>query len=220
MSAAYYPLIGGLIGLLLWGADTLLALVLPVPVRSALILALLVVITGALHMDGLLDTFDGLFGGFTPERRLEIMRDESIGAFALAGGVILLLIKFTALNAVAPELRPGTLVLAPTLGRYSMTAALVGFPYTREQGLGREIKDNAHWPQFTIAIILGLMISWFTTGWIGLVCLTIAGISTWISARFTLNRIPGLTGDIYGAINEIVETIVLLCMLIVPGLLS
>jgi adenosylcobinamide-GDP ribazoletransferase len=218
-STAYYPLIGALIGLLLWGVDALLASVLPVSVRSALVLALWVVISGALHLDGFLDSCDGLFGGFTPESRLEIMRDERTGAYALTGGILLLLIKFTALNALAPELRPGVLISAPTLGRWSMTVALGAFPYAREGGLGRQIKDNTHWLQTVIATILALLVSWVAAGWIGLACVGVAGITTWIAARFTLKRIPGLTGDIYGAINETVETVILLCVLVASGLI-
>ena len=90
-AVGFYPLVGLILGSLLLAADYLLGLFMPPLVRIALILTLWVILTGALHLDGFLDACDGLLGGFTPESRLEIMRDERVGAFALAGGVLLLL---------------------------------------------------------------------------------------------------------------------------------
>ena len=101
-AVGFYPLVGLILGGLLLAADYLLGLFMPPLVRIALLLALWVILTGALHLDGFLDACDGLLGGFTPESRLEIMRDERVGAFALAGGVLLLLVKFSALSAVRP----------------------------------------------------------------------------------------------------------------------
>ncbi len=207
-AVAWFPLIGTLLGFLLAMADTLLALIFPPPVRCALLIALWILLTGALHLDGFLDSCDGLLGGWTPEKRLEIMRDERVGAYALAGGILLLLLKFSALLSL-----PGrweALLIAPTLSRWSMSLAIVAFPYARAEGLGRLMKDQTGWLQAAIATLLALATAWFVGRLAGLVLMPFAAITMGLLARFTVKRIRGLTGDVYGAINEIVELAVLL----------
>jgi len=217
-AVSFYPLVGVGIGSILLGTDYLLLFISPPQLRAALILALWVILTGALHLDGFLDACDGLLGGFTPEHRLQIMRDERIGAFAFSGGVLLLLIKYSALTAIQ---QPFTaLMLAPTLGRWSMVLAIQAFPYARSQGLGREIKDNTNWRIFTLATLITLPIVWISGNFLGLFTLGLITLLTMCISRFCLSRLPGLSGDIYGALNEIVEVIVLLVIVIsqaIPG---
>lgn len=215
-AVGFYPLVGALLGGLLLGADWLLGWFFPPLLRSALLLALWVLLTGALHLDGFLDACDGLLGGFTPERRLEIMRDERVGAYALSGGILLLLIQLSAMSALE-DARSAALLLAPVLGRLGIALALIAFPYARPSGLGKEIKENARLPQalmavvFTLAAILAA--AWLYSAWAVLAALAVA-LLAWLGAiRFTLQRIPGLTGDIYGATNLLVETAVLLTLL-------
>jgi adenosylcobinamide-GDP ribazoletransferase len=213
-AVGFYPLVGLILGAILLAADYFLALLMPPLVRAALILALWVMLTGALHLDGFLDACDGLLGGYTPESRMEIMRDERVGAFALAGGILLLLVKFSALSAITP-IAPA-LLLAPVLGRWGMAIALVAFPYARVQGLGRAVKDNATRRQAALATLLTLAISltiaWWWADWRVLLAVAVSALVVWAGARYTLRRIPGLTGDIYGALNEIVEVAVLLLL--------
>jgi adenosylcobinamide-GDP ribazoletransferase len=212
-AVGFYPLVGLLLGGLLLGADWLLGWLFPHLLRAALGLALWVLLTGALHLDGFLDSCDGLLGGFTPEKRLEIMRDERVGAYALAGGILLLLIQFSGLSALAGA-RPAALLLAPVLGRWGIALALVACPYARPSGLGREIKDNARLPQavlataFALAAILAT--AWLYDLWAAVAALS-AALLVWFGlVRFALKRIPGLTGDLYGATNLLIETAVIL----------
>jgi len=209
-SVGYFPLVGVLLGGLLVGLDRALACVFPAAVSAVLVLCVWVVVTGALHLDGFLDACDGLFGGHTPESRLEIMRDERVGAFGLAGGVLLLLLKATALAAIPS--RTTALLLAPALARWGMALALavVVFPYARRKGLGREMKDHASWKEVALATAIGLAVAWLAGGWLGLVAMALAGATVWAVARFVLARLPGLTGDVYGAISEMVEVVILL----------
>src|SRR5574341_1897730 len=100
LAAAYYPLVGLILGLLLAGADWGLSRFLPAGLESALLLALWAGLTGLLHLDGLMDSCDGLLPPRDPARRLEIMRDSRIGAFGAVGVVLLLLLKFNALAAL------------------------------------------------------------------------------------------------------------------------
>jgi len=209
-SVAFFPLVGALLGTLLATADALLALIFPPIARSAILLALWVILTGCLHLDGFLDTCDGLLGGWTPEKRLEIMRDERVGAYALAGGVLLLLLKFSALASLPHHWE--ALVMAATLGRWGMSLAIVAFPYARPEGLGRSMKDQADWLHAGIATLITLIVVWLAGQFAGLAMMALAGVTIWLGARFSLRRIPGLTGDIYGAMNETIELVVLLAM--------
>jgi len=171
------------------------------------VLAIWVVISGALHLDGLLDAFDGILGGFTPEKRLEIMHDERVGAFGLSAGVILLLMKFSSLSAF-PQFAPA-LILIPTLSRWGMALAVFAFPYARAEGLGSAVKAHITWKQVALSSVIALVTAWICATWLGLIAMGITFFMVWGIAAFVLRRIPGLTGDIYGAINEIAEMILL-----------
>lgn len=218
-ATGFYPLVGLMLGGLLAGADFLLGHLLPVQVRSALVLALWLVLTGGLHFDGFLDACDGLLGGSTPERRMEIMRDEHTGAYALAGGALLLLVLFSSLNSIASE-RWAALLLAPVLGRWGMTLAMVAFPYARPAGLGRDIKDHATLAQAILATLTGVAavagLTWALRAYTPLAALLGATLVGVLSTAFILRRIPGMTGDTYGAINMLIETAVLLTFVAVP----
>ncbi|MEW5872495.1 MAG: adenosylcobinamide-GDP ribazoletransferase [Chloroflexota bacterium] len=222
-SVGFYPLVGALLGGLLFLVDLLLALFLPTLPRSALLLAVWVILTGALHLDGFLDSCDGLLGGYTPESRLEIMRDERVGAYALAGGVLLLLLKFSALASLAENLPARlllcALLLSPTLGRWAISLALVASPYARPQGLGYDLKRHATWRQALLAslftLLLTLALAWYSANWMLCLAPVFAALVAWLAARFALQRLPGLTGDLYGAINELVEAAVLLALVII-----
>ncbi len=207
MSLAFYPVVGLLMGLSLvafhWAALRLF----PSTVSAALTLAVWVVLSGALHLDGFLDTCDGLLGGWTPEKRLEIMRDEHHGAYALAGGVLLLLTKYSLLaTGGLPAL---ALLLAPAYGRWGITIAVLAFPYQRLQGVGRAIKDAATWREGVFATLWVLIATSFTFSLAAWIALVVVLVVVWGGAQLVLRLIPGLTGDVYGAFNELSELAVL-----------
>ncbi len=212
-SVGFYPLVGALLGGLLALADALFGSAWSIPVRSALVLTLWIVLTGGLHIDGFLDSCDGLLGGFTPERRLEIMRDERVGAYALAGGVLLLLTMFSALSGIRDG-RWAALLLAALLGRWGISLAILSFPYARESGLGRDIKDHAGASEIILASVTGIVvvtgIAFALRSFAPFIALLAAGLIYWLSTRFVQRRIPGMTGDTYGAVNMLIEAGVLL----------
>jgi len=203
-SVGFFPAVGWIIGGILWGLARALTPILPSSVAAALLMGLWIIITGAIHFDGFLDMCDGLFGGHDADARLRIMRDHRVGAFATAGGGLLLLLQFAALSSMTPALRSWALLLAPVLGRWAAAQAIVWAPYARPQGLGRAMKDNARWPQALLATIFLAPMFWFfpLAAALGLAAalLTLGGV-----LFITLRRIPGLTGDIYGAIIVLVE---------------
>lgn len=206
-AVGYFPVVGLALGGVLYGLGSGLRLIFPTQVVAIFILATWLLLTRALHFDGFLDSCDGLFGGFTPERRLEIMRDSRVGAFGVAGGGLLLLGKYAALVSL-PNL--SGLILAPVLGRWVLSIAIFAYPYARKKGLGRDMKDSVRWPQVIIATAIALLIAWLISGWAGLLAFALAGIVLWLGAGFILRRIPGLTGDSYGTLCELVELVVLL----------
>ena len=206
-AVGFFPVVGLALGGIFYGMEIGLRLIFPSQVTAIFILTAWLLLTRALHFDGFLDTCDGLFGGFTSERRLEIMRDSRVGAFGVAGGVILLLTKYAAIISL-PHLYG--LLIAPVMGRWVLSMAIFAYPYAREKGLGRDMKDNVHGPQVVLATLVSLLAAWFFAGWTGLLAFVLAGLLLWLGAGFILRRISGLTGDSYGALCEMTEVIILL----------
>ncbi len=205
-AAALFPLVGALVGLavaavraatLAWGASPALA--------AALALTLWVALTGGLHLDGLMDAADGLLGGQTAAQRLEIMRDERVGAFGVLAAVLILLTKYAALQTASGA----AVVLATTTGRWMLTTAMARFPYARPKGLGgmwhSHVTQRAWWAASATTLAIALL--WPEARlWAATAAGALAG---WLVARWASRRIPGLTGDVYGALAEITESTVL-----------
>ena len=126
-SRAFYPAVGLLMGLLLLGVEEGSSRLFSEPLTAAFLVATMVIVTRALHLDGLMDVCDGVFGGFPPERRLEIMRDSRVGAFGVAGGVMVLLLKYGAVVALLGLSCPGkarALSLLPSFSRWRVGVVL------------------------------------------------------------------------------------------------
>ncbi|PKB72409.1 MAG: hypothetical protein BZY87_00220 [SAR202 cluster bacterium Io17-Chloro-G6] len=212
-SRAFYPAIGLLIGLLLVGVEEGSSRIFSEPMTAAFLVATLVIITRALHLDGLMDVCDGVFGGFTPERRLEIMRDSRVGAFGVVGGVTVILLKYGALVSLLILDEPGkewALLLFPALSRWTMVILLGAFPYVRTQGLGSPFHGSGIKAATTVAGLSALAASFLLGGFAGLglflgAC-AMACLMGWAMAK----ALGGLTGDTYGATNEIIETTVII----------
>ena len=209
-SIAYFPLVGMLIGGILYGLDRLFTLAFPMILVNILLIIALAAMTRALHLDGFIDTCDGLAGGHSPEERLKIMRDSRVGGFGVIGGSLLILLQYIALSVVPDEHRMAALLLMPTIARWTMVCAMFAFPYAREQGLGKIFQEGTKWPWLAVATVitlascLGLM--WLNGLAVMAAALVIAAlVATWLSGK-----LRGLTGDTYGAINELVEVSVLI----------
>lgn len=149
-STLYFPLVGLIIGLILAGLNWLLNFILPMGIVIAFLIVSLVAVTGALHLDGFIDTCDGLAGHKPAEERWRVMRDSRVGAFGVIGAVLLLLVKYVSLTNVPRELLPITLVLMPVGSRWAMVFAIFAYPYARPEGLGMVFKQETKWQRFTI----------------------------------------------------------------------
>src|SRR5438067_6590846 len=120
----YFPLVGLLLALLLWLLVLVLAPFVPQLVLAALLVAALVILTGGLHLDGLMDSCDGLFGGRTRERKLEIMRDSRVGSFGVLGGVCILLLKFAFFASLETHVLYVALLCVLPVSRWTVVLAL------------------------------------------------------------------------------------------------
>ena len=180
-AVAWFPLVGVALGFLLYGVNTLAQLIFPASVSAALTVFAWIIFPRAFHLDGFMDTCDGLFGGFTPERRLEIMKDSRMGAFGTIGGALVLLTEYTALHSSVNLL--SALLLATTLGRWASPLVIYFFPYAREEGLGIEMKRNVRLQEVLVATLIAGVTSWFAAGgWLGLVLMLSAAIIAFIVA--------------------------------------
>jgi len=209
-SLAFFPVVGLLLGLVLWGLDVAFDNVLTPPLTSALLLVSLLVMTRGLHLEGFMDTCDGVLGGGTRQRRLEIMKDSHVGAFALMGGISLVLLKWTALLSLPSSGRSWSLILFPALSRWSMMLALVAFPYARSQGLGSAFQGDQRTLSAFASGLIAIVAALLLAGFGGLVLFGLATLLAWLLGKGLALLLGGLTGDTYGAINEVTETAILI----------
>lgn len=212
LAAAYYPLIGLMLGLLLAGAGQLLFFLFPVGLAAALLLALWAGLTGLLHLDGFMDSCDGLLPPRDPARRLEIMKDSRVGAFGAIGVGLLLLVKFNALAALPVDYRVTGLIVIPVLARWAVTWAMVRYPLARREGTSVFFSAGLGWPQVIVASAIAAATAVAGLGWLGLLLGGIAWLVMTLISALAMARIAGLTGDVYGAICESVETALLLAL--------
>ena len=214
-SLPYFPLVGLILGLILLALYYGLSVILPAPVTNALLIVALVILSGAHHLDGLADTCDGIIAGKSREERLTIMADSQVGTFGIAGIVLMLLLKYASLSSV-PMLP--ALLLMPTLSRWIMVSTIFAFPYARSSGMGVAFKQGANWQRFTIATTITLIAAVALLKWWGLALMAALWLIIFGIASYFRSRLDGLTGDNYGAINELAEVLVLVIIILIGGL--
>ncbi|MEX6502591.1 adenosylcobinamide-GDP ribazoletransferase [Pseudomonas zhanjiangensis] len=210
-SLLWYPVVGLLIGLLLFGAHRLLGAA-PVLLQAGLLLALWVGLSGGLHLDGLADSVDAWAGGFGDrERTLAIMKDPRSGPMAVVALVLLLLLKFVALVVLleAGEVLP--LLLVPWLARALLPLLWLSTPYVRPGGLGQALAE--HLPRRELPWVLAAHgVALLLCGWSALLALLVAAaLFLWLRGLM-LQRLGGTTGDTAGALLELIECAVLLVL--------
>ena len=214
-SLTYFPVVGIIIGLILVGLNWLLALLLPPAVVNALLIVCLAVLTGGLHLDGFIDTCDGIAGHKPAKARWQVMHDSRAGAFGIAGVVCLLLVKYASLNSVPGNLMMATLVLMPVLSRWAIVYAIFAYPCARPSGLGYTFKLGASRLRFAIATLIALAVAVALSRLAGLAIMVAIWVIVVVMAVYLKRKFSGLGGDTYGAINEVAEVCVLIfiCLL-------
>jgi adenosylcobinamide-GDP ribazoletransferase len=198
-------LVGLALGAALVGLDAAARVGLSEIVVGAILVIALLMLTRALHTEGFLDCCDGLFGGYTPKDRLRILRDTHVGAFAVIGGAALIVIKWSLLASLPDESRIGLLLVFPCLSRFGMLVTMAAFPYARAQGLGTSFQRSARWWQLLIGLVTALLVAVLFLGPGGLILFGAVTLVALGAGRWMTGRLGGMTGDTYGAVNELGE---------------
>ncbi len=214
IGSGYFPLVGLILGLLLWLLIFIFSRFLPVLALAALLVVADVLLTGGLHLDGLMDTCDGLFGGVTRERKLEIMRDSRVGSFGILGAACILLLKFAFFVSLGPALLPLALLVTFSSARWGMVLAVRVFPSARLTGLGSAFRQTITLARLLLAAITSLIIAVLAAHLAGLFVWIVASLAAVIIGAWITRSLGGLTGDTYGAIEEVTEVIALLLLVL------
>ncbi len=210
---SFFPLVGLIVGAIVALAASIRFLpVLPGDLVAFVTLLVWVALTGGLHLDGFADSCDGLLATVPPERRLEIMKDPRAGSWAVIGVVVLLLGKWVALRTLAPLL----LLVPPVAGRWAMVLAVAAFPGARPSGLAAHFRAGFGRTQLVVASATALVIMTAVglfAGWRVALAMAVAPLLALIGGRWAANRLGGgLTGDVYGALCELVELVCLILL--------
>lgn len=211
-----YPLAGLMIGgLAALGGLLALAIGFPTPISAILGLAIPIVLSGAMHEDGLADTADGLWGGWTRERRLAIMKDSHIGSYGVIALILILGARGLALwllYEISPAAATTALLAAAMLSRAMMPVIMAALPHARDIGLSRA---QGRPPFAAVALGLGgaTAVTLCLLGGATLAALVCAGLATLVIGLIARAKIGGQTGDILGATQQVAEIAVLLSLL-------
>ncbi|SIO66486.1 cobalamin-5'-phosphate synthase [Singulisphaera sp. GP187] len=201
-----YPFVGAAIGLLMAVlSEGLRHAGAPPAVTAFSLIALLAILSGGLHLDGLADTFDGLFLWGGPERRLTVMRDPHIGSHGVSAIALVLLGKYAVLSELNGSERTLAVLGAIAISRTLILVSAGTARYARPQGTGRLVIDATTRRDALGATLAVLAFSVMVAGWTGLIAGVAALILAFSLTRLAANRLGGVTGDILGATVELGE---------------
>jgi len=218
-SIVYFPLVGFLIGVILVFSDQVFSwIALPHTIGNALLLLIAVLVTRALHIDGLADTLDGLMGGHDPASRLAIMKDSRIGTAGVLGIVFALLLKYLCLNNLDlfSDEKNAALLTMPILSRWSQTLMVFRADYGRERGMGGAFVGHLRASGLIAASAVAVGLSaWVIIRDLRTVVVALAVVAgtallTFLGRQYLVRKTGGVTGDAIGAISEANEVLVLL----------
>jgi len=212
--AAMLPLVGLIIGLLQWVVFFLLIKVLPLKVVAALVVLCGVLITGALHIDGLGDTCDGFYAFKGRDKIIEIMKDSRIGTYACLAIIFDVLLKFSSIASL-PSIDKGMIIIAvPIISRAAQVFLFSIGKTAKSTGSGNLFIGNVGKSEAATALAAAFFLSLPLLGMKTTIVLFLTALAVTLSFNYYCNKkIGGLTGDTLGANNELVEITVLLMYL-------
>lgn len=241
-SVKYYPLVGFAIGLAVWVTALLASMLMPTLPAAVITLLVWVWLTGGLHLDGFMDSADALLSYRTREKMLEIMKDSRVGAMGVLACVLLLLLKVSLIYSLLDHSNVGPLgiglLTAPIWSRAFMAYVMRFWPKARDGGglaghfLGLDKRDITLTALFSVLLTMGSLLlivlsAYIITAGEGMIIhwlpyiiyLAVHPVIAWATGSIIAGRMSsklgGLTGDTYGALNEIVETGLLLVAVVV-----
>lgn len=202
LGRAYFPIVGALIGLVAGIGFVLIAAIAGPLLAGVGAVAVMAVLTGGLHLDGLADAADGLFGVGSLERRLEVMRDPRVGSFGAVALVLVVLGDVAALSSMGPARALIALVIAGALSRLAILVVVVSAPYLREPGLGTAAQGGNRLFDLLLGAALTVAVCLLDPRRAAVAAVTVALAAT-LMVAVARRRIGGVTGDVYGAVNEV-----------------
>lgn len=206
-----FPLAGLVLGIVLAGADMLFCQLWPVSIAALLDVVLLAGLTGALHIDGLGDSADGLYGQWPREKALAIMKDSRIGTMALVAIVATLAVKWAGLSAVSSH-RFFFLLIIPAYARTADLFGILCLPYGRpEGGTGHDFFSEPLTPADFRYALLPIAIS-LLLGWRGILLNFIFAGTLAVILGYYRKKMGCITGDMLGAMVEIMEAVLFLSL--------
>ena len=214
-SVKYFPLVGAVIGTLYLTASLILLALPGIPphLTAAILLLLTLIITGGIFYDGFMDTMDGIFSGRSREKMLAIMKDSTVGANAVMTFVLLMITDYALIMDFPAAKLPFALFIMPIVSRLAVVTAITCFPYARPQGMGKAFADHAD--KKTLPTAAGTTLLFVLPGGADPVVALSGGLLfAWLFLRYTTKILGGVTGDVYGAVATLTETVVLFLMLI------
>lgn len=215
-SIVYYPVVGLLLGLLLFvlvQSSLFLITDFPSELLAAIILTVWVLITGALHLDGLADSADAWIGGMNNrDRTLEIMKDPNCGPSAVVAIVLTLLLKWTALTYLLKTGNSAFLIVVPMLSRSVIISLFMTTLYVRDSGLGSAFLEfMPEEARLWGVLLVSAIVYWLLASLVSLILVIIVVMAL---RSLMLRRIGGMTGDTVGATVEITEAVALVALVI------
>jgi adenosylcobinamide-GDP ribazoletransferase len=222
-ASRYFPLVGVVVAAIAAAVYYAAALVLPAPVAAVLSTAASVYITGAFHEDGFADTCDGLGGGMTKERALEIMKDSRVGAYGAIGIVCMLAAKLSALAMLPPRVAVAALFVAHPLSRLAATALIWKLDYVRGEGKAKPLAQQMTTTEFAIAALTCalpaacMLTTHAMTPAAVLAAIGAATIAALWLGRLFVRRLGGYTGDCLGAVQQLAEVFIYIAVLATLG---
>lgn len=211
-SVKFFPMIGALLGLLLFGIVAVLqnfwGLRVPIHMMAIGVIIIEIFITGGLHCDGLMDTVDGIFSGRSRERMLEIMKDSRVGAFGAMAFSLLVVVKYSVIMDIEPMVLPLALFVMPIVGRLAVVMGITLYPYARVDGLGKAFYQCSHYQTLFVAGIIALLLL-VPLGTMALMSAAVGVVFAVSFCQYVSKKLGGLTGDVYGAVIELTEIVAL-----------
>jgi len=173
---------------------------------DVIIIVILIILTGGLHLDGLMDTADGIFSSKPRERKLEIMKDSRVGAMGISAFGAVLVLKIALLGEIPPGDKATWLLLMPAAGRWALVFAIYKYPYARKEGGLGSIFDNVDARKLAGASAIFVFAAIIALGVYGALLAFLVYLFARIVSKTIAGVLDGLTGDAYGALCEVTET--------------
>lgn len=212
-SVNWYPAVGVVIGLLLWGVHQAGIHLFSPWLAAILTLGAWVYVTGGLHLDGWMDLADGLGSSRPREQVLAIMKDSRVGAMGVIAAILLLLIKA---GGVAELAHPGWglfLLFVPFAARTHVLLSIRLWPYlSADKGIGKGISEGLSTFSMIVSYVLLLGAGWFFGSWQVVAAIVLSLIFALLFSRSVAKKLGGLNGDCYGAVIESSEAVMLLVL--------